>query len=43
MTKKQLFGILSILFVLLMCYFAYDLAKNTTKPWGKKQMHRIEE
>lgn len=35
--RKRLFLILSVLFIGLMLYFAYDIMSRTSAPWEKKE------
>ncbi|MEQ8360656.1 MAG: hypothetical protein RH860_14290 [Cytophagales bacterium] len=35
--KKKVFIIVSVLFIAMMVYFAYDLMSRTTAPWEKKE------
>jgi hypothetical protein len=42
-TQKRIFQVVSILFVLLMIYFTYDMLSRTTRPGRKGQLKdRIE-
>jgi preprotein translocase subunit SecG len=36
-SKKKVFIILGIAFILLMIFFAYDISSKTSAPWEKKK------